>query len=397
MSDLYPIKGNEYFYIFGNSGIRPPAEFLFGEFAEETFKIVASQNIRAVNLLLAESDFASRGVKLKNSLLAKGISCHIAPIGDDWISTESYFALAGKEKGLLVCVGEPKFYDLAKKVAKITKEKLFLVPTDCRTRDILYHDDERKLPDYILINQEFFISPKRRYAAESFGEIVSSALDILDYKTAALCRKTKFDGARATLLSEGINYAVNLNKFSSPAEGLCFAGIKLSLAENFSDISSFSSTDKVADYLGFFGDSGRGERKYRAFLSLLPLYKLYLLSDISEFLVPPDFLNALRQTSEWTGLKEYDLADRFVPTDVKSFEIRKRIKTVVKSSFLKEIEKLEKNLEGFEKTYSFLYGGRKKLSDFSPSEVKKAIKAAAFSTDGNLLAFMKDDGFAEFI
>ncbi len=393
MSDFYPTKGNEYFYIFGNAKINTTVKFLFGDFAEEIKNIGAN----TVNLLIAESEFATRGVKLRNSLLSMNISCHIIPIREDLLSLERYFALCGEKKELLACVGSPKFLDLAKKISKITGEKCLLVPTDCRTRTLLKTGDEQKLPDFVLLNGEFYNSPKKRYAAESFGEIISSSLDILDYKTASLCGKIKFDPSSATLLSEAVNHAVNIKKFLSPTEGLCFAGIKISLAQNNSEILRFSSSDKVANYLSYKGESGYGERKYRAFLSLLPLYKLYLLSDVSSFGVLPDYLKALKEASEWTGEKEYVIAEKFVKTDIKSSETRKRIKSVVKSSFIKEIEKLEKNLDYFEQTYSFLYGGRKKLSDYSPSDIKKALKSASFSTEGNLLAFMKDDGFSEFI
>ena len=54
-------------------------------------------------------------------------------------------------------------------------------------------------------------------------------------------------------------------------------------------------------------------------------------------------------------------------------------------------------MQNIKKTYKLFYNAKQKLSSVRASELKRYVKEGAYLSNGNLLAFMKDDGFADLI
>ena len=163
-----------------------------------------------------------------------------------------------------------------------------------------------------------------------------------------------------------------------------------------SRIFDYSAVEKTAEYLG--EQFPFGERRYRAFEVLVGLYSLYLRSDISSLYITPDFLKASKEISEFLSLDECEVVKALAKfqTD-KDIEANAKLKGVARHAFLSDLDAISLKTNRIDEIYRYLYGGRKKLADISGEDMKKAIKATAYTTENNLLAMSRADGFAEYI
>lgn len=407
MSEFYDLKGKEKSFLFGNTDIesRVFTKILFEPVSLAANRIVALGYQRAAVVCL-ESDFSRYGRAVKKIFCDAGLVSEIVALGEK-ASKEDFYALYGSKPfkgGIIIAVGDERLNNTAKIVAAEKGCGLAFIPLSCRLSDALTGRAEingEKVgcarPNFLVLDPEFYSSDKKRYFAEAYGEGIAASLDLIDYKIAVLTGRTKFDKGVFTLLSEAANYALNIRKFESVAEGLVISQLKISLAKEYSSVTDFSSISKVAEVLGRVRDFTEGERKLRAFYALLPLYKLYLSSDEQVYGRESDAVKASGEVAEFISVPEYEAVLNIAPLGENAVEEAMAIRAVAKRAFLRDIDALISAIPSIEKNYAFLYSGKKRLYDFSPADMKKAIKAAAYFSEVGMLYLMRADGFSEFI
>ncbi len=393
--------------IFGDSDIKNKitTKILFKPFSDCVNEI--SENANDIAVVCLDTNFPF-GRKIKESFLNAKKRVEQFVLSESDVSFNSIISLAANSE-LLVAVGDENLFSEIRLAAEFLKIPCALVPINCRQSNILSSysyvksgsgiiKTKSKAAEYVVLDTEFYLSLKKQYALEAFAETISATLDISDYKIAALKGVTVYDRKLVNFLGEGINLALNPINYDEPQTALLIATIKLSAIKEYTPFFEFSSSEKVADYLGKIFPAPFGERKYRAFTALLPIIKIYLNSNLDSFYSIPNPTLVAREMSETLREKEYDsvknIADIPKPDEISA---EKKLKRVIKYSFSKDIDELIKKSENFQKTYDYFYSGRRRLSDYTPKQMKKAIKFAAYSSENNLLSMIKNEGFAELL
>lgn len=396
---LEPTNGE----LFASSAIKNQIKtrVLFGKLCD--FLSEVSENFKSIAVVCTENNFPF-GKKIKESFLKIGKKTEQSVVSDS-VSHREIIALKGSSD-LLVAVGDEPLFSAVRLAASIAGVSCALIPLNCRQCDILssysFNSNgdaiKSKPADFVIIDKDFYLSPKKQYACEAFAEIISSIVDVFDYKLAALCGSTSYDRAIVSEIGGCINLALAALKAEEPQTHLITASLIISGVKEYSDFFKFSSSAKTAEYLGKMSFSSYGERKYRAFLAILPILKIFLDNDLEPFSSLADTTLTLKEMSEIFRQKEY-LFVKNLPNMPSADDLSKerRLKRLIASSFSKELGEII-NLSGnFQKTYNDLYGGRRRLSDYTPKQMKKAIKFAAYSSENNLLSLLKDEGYAELL
>ena len=344
-----------------------------------------------------EKDFAAAkkifAVILGEGKRAKIITLPKAPATDDVI-----ILLNGAS--VMIAVGEEDVISFAKAVCARAGISLAVAYSSCRAfgafSDKTPCGSEGKAPDYLLVSEEFYSLSTKQLMAETFGQVVSSLIDVIDYKVAVLKNAVPYDKVALNFLLDAANVALLNKKFTSDKEALLFASLKIAILKEVSRIFDYSAVEKTAEYLG--EQFPFGERRYRAFKVLVGLYSLYLRSDISSLYITPDYLKASKEISEFLSLDECEVVKTLAKfqTD-KDIEANAKLKGVARHAFLSDLDAISLKTNRIDEIYRYLYGGRKKLADILCEDMKKAIKATAYTTENNLLAMSRADGFSEYI
>ena len=402
MSDLIDICAADKnpLYNFPEADEKIKTKIIFSGFKEGLTRLSPEIKGKKALLFCAENAFTKIGKPILSELENSGaLSPDIIALDDECLSEEAFFALSGNFD-VLVAAGDGELMKIAKSAAQKRGAKCILIPTDCRQSELLSTKDGDKplaTPFAAIIDRVLYTTPKKQLCAEAYGDILAASLALIDYKIAVLTGKSTYSPTFYEIARESVSIAVNIRHFLYPQEMLMIAELKLSVAKEYSSALNFSSAETTAKYLGKISDAPLGERKYRAFSVLLPLYKLYMSSDYPLNFVFPDGLKALGETSRFFGIEEHDLVNLFSIPTPEEREKNIRIKNLVKDNIIKELDGIGAKLGTIGENYRFLYDGRHRLSEFSTEELKKAVKAAAYESNGNLLAIMKAEGFAEFI
>ena len=378
---------SEELLLFGNSNykniIRTTVLFCPVSFFAE--KVVKGKEKIAV--FCAENDFIT-AKKVKDSFFKLGAAVSVIAFSEN--ADEKNLLFVAENSDMIVAVGEEPIIKKSKLVAEKSGTKIAAVYSSTKMTEAF----SKPYADYIIIDEEFCFSNKKQFLIETFGEVVSSLTDLIDYKVAAVKKAAVYDKGAVTLLLEAINFALLAQSFSDARKALSLAALKISVLKEYSDIFKFSASAEVAKYLP--PDSPYGERKFRAFKALTPIYRLYLSCGSLDAL--PDYVRASKDISDYFKEKEYETVLKFAPPkDEEALKENAKLLTVVRYPILKDLNATLAKYEYIDELYAYLYNGKKKLSSIPPKTLKKAIKAAAYSAENNLLALLKDDGFADFI
>ena len=407
MGEFYEIAGEEEKFLFGKTNLASEirTKFIFST-VDKAMDAVSVKG-ESILVLSRESDFPL-GKTLKESFLCASRRATLVTLSDKTVSINSLYAL-WQDYNTIVAAGDREILDLAKVASTEKNAKCVLIPTDCVQSDILTsivtvtkNSKKRTVkcnpPDFAIIDKKYYFSPKKQYALEAFGETIACESDVLDYKIAVVKNKYEYKKTFVNLVGEAVYYALNVKKFKDQREPLMFAQLKLAIVKEYSSVLSFSSAAATAKILCEIAPAPFGEAKFIAYKAVLPLAKLYLSGDLQKYEVLPDGLKASKEISELLNEKEY-LTARYIKDMPTAEEIseNRALKATVRRPFLNDLDVALSDLSRADEIRSYLYNGKHKLSSYSPQEIKKAIKAAAYTSPCNLLALMKSEGFAEFI
>lgn len=389
-----------YSYLFSTTEYKDKIHttILYGTVADLATKFAGTDD--KIVVFCVENDFvyAKKAEKeLKTAL--KNVSLRMASERD--LNAEAVRALTG-DASVIVAVGEEPTISACKGAAFLTGAKLVAIYTSCKMTFALSPDvalkqcgkqvSASRYTDFLIVAPEYYSSQKKQYLVETLGETAAALADIIDYKVAVFKSATTYDKNAVTNLLEAINFALSPEKFTDAHTALTLAAIKIAIAREYSDALKFSAAEKIASFL--CGDALHGEKKYRAFLMVIQIYRIYLTEFSPALKTPPDAVRAAKRISDYYRLKEYDIWSEFSSL---SDSFCKQSKTTLFSALNKDVSAILSKIGYIESLYSYLYNGKHKLSAFSPEEMRMALKRAAYSSENNLLALAKADGFANFI
>lgn len=378
---------------------------LFTKVGEGLKKIFSSSPYKSVLVVCHDDNFLGQGNDVRKILQSINVFVSLISLGEENL-TEDYMSMLYNGENAVVVIGDNELIDLVKAFSSGKNLFSVAIPTTCVMANVFtsyvkkiengrVKNQKVKVLDAVIIDKAYYASNKKKYTAISYSLLVSKLITLIDYKIAVLGNFTKFNKRIYNYLKETVfTYGLQVSTFKNITDALAIGTLRLSITEELSDILSFGGENIVADVLFANVNAPIGELQLTAFYKLAPLYLLYLEEGYLTLSLP-DLVSHVFEFSEFANIPEHSLLDgysKFSPT-----ETRKRVLSVAHSSLLKDLKFIKKTIGDVKKTYKFFYNAKQKLSSISPSDLKRYVKEGAYLSNGNLLAFMKDDGFADLI
>ena len=378
---------------------------LFTKVSEGLKEIFISSFYKSVLVVCHDENFLGQGNDVRKILQSIKINVSLVSLGEENLSKD-YIDMLYNGENAVVVIGDNELIDLVKAFSSAKNLFSVAIPTTCVMANIFTSyvknvEDGRvkkqkvKGLNAVIIDKAYYSSNKKKHTVESYSLLVSKLITLIDYKIAVLGNYTKFNKRIYNYFKETVfTYGLQISTFKNMPDALAVGTLRLSIADELSDILSFGGEITIADLLFANEKAPIGELQLTVFYKLAPLYLLYLEEGYLNHSLP-DLVSHVFEFSEFANIPEYSLLDgysKFSPT-----ETRKRVLSVAYSSLVKDLKFIIKSIGDVKKTYKFFYNAKQKLSSISASDLKRYVKEGAYLSNGNLLAFMKDDGFADLI
>lgn len=419
MKDLFSLKLTEFSHIdfdctCGRTHVLN-AEFFYGNFKSLLSTIVATRAPGGKVAVIAGNDvflrYGKRAAEAVESAGGTPVNVILKQTYDKRLENAGgLFRLSDDVR--LAVVPDNELFDVASYFAGLRGIPLVLIPTATHvqsgagdTVNVNVHGYEETYytgaERIFLIDEALFRRCDRLIAADTFADIISKTVAMIDYRVRGTFRgewqcRESYNLAREVVSDTFriLNYAesgiplrllenqIRMTVACSLTDGLLFAG---------------SGEEQVAKLLEYESSLPLSECRFFAALKLLELYRMYFAGELEGGLKLPDYTARAALMARITGQEERIFLSSFAENRIQLSEIREK-KGDMTARLTSELEGLCAIKDKIWNTYLALGGNGNLQVAFSDAAVRGAVYSAPdFPGVCNTLTLMRDEGILEYL
>lgn len=312
----------------------------------------------------------------------------------------------------LAVVADNELFDVASYFAGLRGIPLALIPTATNVQggagdtvtvnvrgyeEVFYTGAER----LFLIDEALFRKCERAGVADTFAEIISKTVAMIDYRVRGAVRGVWQCRESYNLAREIVSDTFRILNYAESGIPLRLLEnqIRMTIACSFTDGLLFlgSGEEQMAKLLEYENGLPTAECRFFAAMKLLELYRLYFTGELNGGLKLPDYTERAALMARITGEEERVFLSAFKENRVPLAEIREK-KGEIAARLSSELEGLCELKDKIWNTYFALGGNGNLQTAFSDSAVRGAVFSSADFPDAfNTLTLMRDEGILEYL
>ena len=372
----------------------------------DTLFSIAQENAgKKFDLVYTESDFLKFGKTITGALkraCAEFSTLLIEDKGFDHSKNKSFFNFSGE---IVLVVGGYDLISITSHYASLLGKDVYVILTEPCAEYLLinkarilanglYALVDINPPKVILIDIDVLNKAPVKAFQESFINVMSKLVTLIDYKFRVLITGAEFDVKSYQNVKNAISLVAGVNAYENRKEVLIYAEAVLAVERMRSNLLLDGAVELYQDALGMFSSAlNKGDKLLTATRVIVELYEMLFTNDLSNLLSVADYnrdINFLEKTTGKTG--SYFRKNLNIPSP-RRLEIINKIINKTRSGFQKEVESVLFVLSAIEKVYNSFYNKTEPSEEIPLSTKREALLVATYLSDKlTILSHMRDMG-----
>lgn len=374
--------------------------------ASDTLFCVANENAgKKFDIVFVESDYLKFSKIIIGALKRACAEFSIFLIEDKDFThskNKSFFNFNGD---IVVVVGNMDLISITSHYASIQNKEIYAVLTEPCAEYLLlnkarifangiYTSVDIKPIKSLIYDIDILIKASNEAYQESFINVISKLVTLIDYKFRVLITGKEFDLKSYQRIKNAISLVAGINAYENRKEVLIYAEAVMATERKLSEVIDDGAVELYCDALGLFSSKApKRERLFMAMRSILELYEMLFVSNLSGLISVADYNADVTFLEKSTGKSgSYFRKNLLIPSP-RRLDIINKILLKTKDGFLKEIESVLFVMKAIEKVYKS-FGGKVDNENKLPLSAKReGLRASTYlSNKITLLTHMRDMG-----
>ncbi len=390
---------------------------LFGDNSESDFKIrvsnisdtlfsIAKENAgKKFDLVFNESDYLKFGKIVTSALkraCAEFSTLLIEEKSFDHSKNKSFFQFSGE---IVIVVGSYDLISITSYYASLKNKETYVVLTEPSAEYLLI--DKARIPanglhvlvdsvkpKAIIIDLDILNKAPIKCFQESFINVMSKLLTLIDYKFRVLITGEQFDLLSYQNIKNAISLVASINTYENRKDVLIYAELVLAVERKRASALLDGAVELYQEALGLFSSSiYKGDRLLTSMRIIGELYEMLFTNDLGNLLSVADYNQDIEFLEKTTGKSgNYFRKNLNVPSP-KRIEIINKIIRKTRSGFAKEVESVLYVLSAIEKVYNSFCKKDETQEKLPFNTKREALLVATYLSDKvTILSHMRDMG-----
>ncbi len=375
------------------------------DISDTLFSVAQANAGKKFNLVYTESDFLKFGKIVTNALKRACVEFSTLLIEDkgfDHAKNKSFFNFSGD---IVLVVGNCDLISITSHYASLLGKDVYVILTEPCAEYLLinkarilanglYALVDINPPKAIIIDINVLNKASIKSFQESFINVMSKLVTLIDYKFRVLITGEEFDVRSYQNVKNAISLVAGLNAYENRKEVLVYAEAVIAVERRRSNVLLGGAVEFYQDALGMFSSAlSKGDKLLTAMRVIIELYEMLFTNDLSNLLCVADYnrdINFLEKSTGKTG--SYFRKNLNVPSP-RRLEIINKIINKTRSGFQKEVESVLFVLSAIEKVYNS-FCKKSELEEGIPLSTKReALLVSTYLSDKlTILTHMRDMG-----
>ena len=373
--------------------------------SDTLFSIAKDNAGKKFDLVFTESDYLKFGKTVTSALKRACAEFSILLIEDngfDHVKNKSFFHFSGE---IVVVVGSYDLISITSHYASLKNKETFVILTEPYSEYLfidkvriqvngLYSFFDIKPIKAIIIDLDVLYKASIKSYQESFINVMSKLITLIDYKFRVLITGERFDALSYQNIKNAITLVASINAYENRKDVLIYAELVLAVERKRGSTLLDGAVELYQEALGLFSSYiNRGDRLLTSMRVISELYEMLFTNDLGNLLSVADYNRDVEFLEKTTGKSASYFRKNISVPSPRRLDIINKIINKTKGSFSKEVESVLYVLNAIEKVYKS-FDSKTELEEKIPFNTKReALLVATYLTDKTtILSHMRDMG-----